>query len=176
MEIINMLKTWHFAIWHCKIQCFLSNIISSSTVVTNVKMSLSFSWDIMLSFCSRTKHGIVTWKFIYICSNLASQRIYSSMLSFTVPDINSTVTKLLSLGAELDGPIKYEIHGKVAAVRCIDGHMLGLFEPAWRTYTAMYIMKKLFQFLADGMFYFCGLKLLLTEATDWACSVWNTDE
>nr|XP_015640937.2 uncharacterized protein LOC4340193 [Oryza sativa Japonica Group] len=63
-------------------------------------------------------------------SNLASQRIYSSMLSFTVPDINSTVTKLLSLGAELDGPIKYEIHGKVAAVRCIDGHMLGLFEPA----------------------------------------------
>nr|BAX24929.1 lactoylglutathione lyase-like [Oryza punctata] len=65
-----------------------------------------------------------------IACNLASQRSYSSMLSFTVPDINSTVTKLLSLGAELDGPIKYEIHGKVAAVRCIDGHMLGLFEPA----------------------------------------------
>ncbi|KAF0901526.1 hypothetical protein E2562_003507 [Oryza meyeriana var. granulata] len=63
-------------------------------------------------------------------SNLASQRVYSSMLSFTVPDINSTVTKLLSLGAELDGPIKHEIHGKVAAVRCIDGHMLGLFEPS----------------------------------------------
>jgi hypothetical protein len=89
------------------------------------------------------------------------------MLSFTVPDINSTVSKLMSLGAELDGPIKYEIHGKVlclyvpiiplynhaheslgnilrhyisleflfvcmqvAALRCIDGHMLGLYEPA----------------------------------------------
>nr|BAX25128.1 hypothetical protein [Oryza brachyantha] len=66
----------------------------------------------------------------FLSTNLASQRVYSSMLSFTVPDINSTVTKLLSLGAELDGPIKHEITGKVAAVRCIDGHMLGLYEPA----------------------------------------------
>ncbi|KAJ9706084.1 hypothetical protein PVL29_001585 [Vitis rotundifolia] len=58
------------------------------------------------------------------------QKGYSSLLSFTVTDINSTVTKLMALGAELDGPIKYEIHGKVAAMRCIDGHMLGLYEPA----------------------------------------------
>jgi hypothetical protein len=50
---------------------------------------------------------------VHIYSYLASQRTYSSMLSFTVPDINSTVSKLMSLGAELDGPIKYEIHGKV---------------------------------------------------------------
>ncbi|XP_008238991.1 PREDICTED: uncharacterized protein LOC103337600 [Prunus mume] len=55
---------------------------------------------------------------------------YSSLLSFTVKDINQTMTKLMALGAELDGPIKYEIHGKVASVRCIDGHMLGLYEPA----------------------------------------------
>ncbi|KAJ4832348.1 hypothetical protein Tsubulata_002135 [Turnera subulata] len=58
------------------------------------------------------------------------QKGYSSSLSFTVADINTTVTKLMALGAELDGPIKYEIHGKVAAMRCIDGHMLGLYEPA----------------------------------------------
>ena len=38
---------------------------------------------------------------------------YSSLLSFTVNDINSTITKLMALGAELDGPIKYEIHRKV---------------------------------------------------------------
>ncbi|KAK9276662.1 hypothetical protein L1049_006198 [Liquidambar formosana] len=74
------------------------------------------------------------------------QKEYSSLLSFTVTDINSTVTKLMALGAELDGPVKYEIHGKptpenlkgpsdfseyyqVAAMRCIDGHMLGLYEP-----------------------------------------------
>lgn len=38
---------------------------------------------------------------------------YSSLLSFTVIDINSTVTKLMALGAELDGPIKHEIHGKI---------------------------------------------------------------
>ncbi|KAL3516753.1 hypothetical protein ACH5RR_023655 [Cinchona calisaya] len=58
------------------------------------------------------------------------QKGYSSLLSFTVTDISSTVTKLMALGAELDGPIKYEIHGKVAAMRCFDGHMLGLYEPA----------------------------------------------
>ena len=32
---------------------------------------------------------------------------------FTVNDINSTVTKLMALGAELDGPIKYEVNAKV---------------------------------------------------------------
>lgn len=37
------------------------------------------------------------------------------MLSFTVDDISSTVTKLMALGADLDGPIKYEIHGKVTS-------------------------------------------------------------
>ncbi|XP_042481122.1 uncharacterized protein LOC122061739 isoform X2 [Macadamia integrifolia] len=57
------------------------------------------------------------------------QNGHSSLLSFTVMDINSSVTKLMALGAELDGPIKYEIHGKVAALRCLDGHMLGLYEP-----------------------------------------------
>eukprot|EP00250_Pteridium_aquilinum_P009999 c19080_g1_i2 orf=168-515(+) len=54
---------------------------------------------------------------------------FSSYLSFDVTDLDSTITKLLSMGAELDGPIKHEIHGKVAAVRCLDGHMLGLYEP-----------------------------------------------
>ncbi|KAK8476722.1 hypothetical protein V6N11_072696 [Hibiscus sabdariffa] len=65
------------------------------------------------------------------CDNVMQNgHSHTSVLSFTVNDINSTVTKLMALGAELDGPIKYEIHGKVAAVRCIDGHMVGLYEPA----------------------------------------------
>ncbi|XP_010915731.1 uncharacterized protein [Elaeis guineensis] len=63
-------------------------------------------------------------------SDYLMQKGCSSMLSFTVTDINSTVTKLMTLGAELDGPIKYEIHGKVAALHCLDGHVLGLYEPA----------------------------------------------
>uniref|UniRef100_A0A0E0PTT5 VOC domain-containing protein n=1 Tax=Oryza rufipogon TaxID=4529 RepID=A0A0E0PTT5_ORYRU len=102
---------------------------------TNDSISTKFGQDGVSINCSQALLFSL-WKgsklvySVQMCSNLASQRIYSSMLSFTVPDINSTVTKLLSLGAELDGPIKYEIHGKVAAVRCIDGHMLGLFEPA----------------------------------------------
>lgn len=40
------------------------------------------------------------------------------MLSFSVGDINGTITKLMALGAELDGPIKYEIHGKVIFAIC----------------------------------------------------------
>ncbi|KNA14768.1 hypothetical protein SOVF_104660 [Spinacia oleracea] len=58
------------------------------------------------------------------------QKQYSSLLSFTVTDINITVMKLIELGAELDGPIKHEIHGKIAALRCLDGHVVGLHEPA----------------------------------------------
>lgn len=63
-------------------------------------------------------------------SDFVPQKGYSSLLSFTVTDINSTVTKLMALGAEMDGSIKFEFHGKVAAIRCPDGHMLGLYEPA----------------------------------------------
>lgn len=55
---------------------------------------------------------------------------YSPLLSFTVKDMDSTVNNLLRLGAALDGPIKYPVQGKVAALRAPDGHMLGLFEPA----------------------------------------------
>ncbi|XP_077229109.1 uncharacterized protein LOC143862002 isoform X3 [Tasmannia lanceolata] len=62
-------------------------------------------------------------------NDIVVQQGYSSLLSFTVTDLNSTVTKLMALGAELDGSVKYEIHGKVAAMRCLDGHMLGLYEP-----------------------------------------------
>jgi len=55
---------------------------------------------------------------------------YSPFLSFNVTDMDSTVQRLLMLGAQLDGPIKYPTHGKVAAMRAPDGHMLGLYEPA----------------------------------------------
>ncbi|KAH0468267.1 hypothetical protein IEQ34_003300 [Dendrobium chrysotoxum] len=82
------------------------------------------------STASPALHVLTGSEFSFVYSNIAIQNGYSSMLSFTVTDIQSTVTKLVTLGAELDGPIKYEIHGKVAAMRCIDGHMLGLYEPA----------------------------------------------
>ena len=42
--------------------------------------------------------------------------------------MDSTVARLIGLGAELDGPIKYPPHGKVAALRSPDGHMIGLYE------------------------------------------------
>ncbi|KAK3021759.1 hypothetical protein RJ639_045702 [Escallonia herrerae] len=46
-----------------------------------------------------------------VTSETVMQKGHSSLLSFTVTDIN-TVSKLMALGAELDGPFKYEIHGK----------------------------------------------------------------
>ncbi|KAJ8768593.1 hypothetical protein K2173_022713 [Erythroxylum novogranatense] len=46
---------------------------------------------------------------------------YSSMLSFMVNDINSTMTKLMSLSDELNSPLKL-------AMCCLDGHILGLYE------------------------------------------------
>mmetsp|Transcript_16932 Transcript_16932/g.30234 ORF Transcript_16932/g.30234 Transcript_16932/m.30234 type:complete len:124 (+) Transcript_16932:253-624(+) len=55
---------------------------------------------------------------------------YSPFLQFTVRDMDSTLPRLLSLGGLLDGPIKYPVEGKVAAVRAPDGHMIGLFEPS----------------------------------------------
>ena len=57
-------------------------------------------------------------------SDHVMQNGYSSLLSFTVTDINSTVTKLMALGAELDGPIKYEIHGKVMPLISIENFNL----------------------------------------------------
>jgi len=55
---------------------------------------------------------------------------YSPLLSFDVLDMDSTVAKCAQLGAHLDGPIQYPAHGKVAALRTPDGHMIGLYEPS----------------------------------------------
>jgi hypothetical protein len=55
---------------------------------------------------------------------------YSPHLHFDVADLDSTVVQLIQLGAELDGTIKHEPHGKMAALRTPDGHMIGLYEPA----------------------------------------------
>lgn len=53
---------------------------------------------------------------------------YSPFINFDVKDMDEAVPTLLQLGGQLDGPVQYEAHGKVAAVRSPDGHMVGLFE------------------------------------------------
>lgn len=55
---------------------------------------------------------------------------YSPFLAFQVPDLQAAVERLLGLGARLDGAIKYGPHGKTAALRAPDDHMLSLFESA----------------------------------------------
>lgn len=55
---------------------------------------------------------------------------YTPILNFDVEDMDLSITNALTLGASLDGPIKYPAYGKVAAIRSPDGHMIGLFEPA----------------------------------------------
>ena len=55
---------------------------------------------------------------------------YSPLLNFDIQDMDATVVNAITLGAILDGPIKYAAYGKIAALRSPDGHMIGLFEPA----------------------------------------------
>ncbi|MQL92469.1 hypothetical protein Taro_025076 [Colocasia esculenta] len=74
---------------------------------------LDFSINVCTLRWAELQSGSLKLALMQSSSNTAVQNGYSSMLSFTVTDINSTVTKLMALGAELDGPIKYEIHGKV---------------------------------------------------------------
>ncbi|KAK4752210.1 hypothetical protein SAY87_021008 [Trapa incisa] len=90
---------------------------------------LDFTVNVCTLRWAELESGALKLALLQAPSDHIVQKGYSSLLSFTVPDINSTVTKLMTLGAELDGSIKYEIHGKVAALRCVDGHMVGLYEP-----------------------------------------------
>jgi catechol 2,3-dioxygenase-like lactoylglutathione lyase family enzyme len=55
---------------------------------------------------------------------------YSPLLSFDVDDMDTAISTCAQMGAHLDGPIQYPAHGKVAAMRTPDGHMIGLYEPA----------------------------------------------
>ncbi|GAA0174276.1 hypothetical protein LIER_27703 [Lithospermum erythrorhizon] len=91
---------------------------------------LGFTINVCTLRFAELNSGPLKLALLHSPSDNVLQKGYSSLLSFTVTDINTSVTKLMSLGAELDGPIKYEIHGKVASLRCLDGHMLGLYEPA----------------------------------------------
>nr|XP_043613227.1 uncharacterized protein LOC122585182 [Erigeron canadensis] len=95
------------------------------------KQGLDFTVNVCTHRWAELESGPLKLALLHSPSNetAVAQKGYSSLLSFTVTDINSSVTKLMALGAQMDGPIKYEVHGKVAAMRGIDGHMLGLYEP-----------------------------------------------
>mmetsp|Transcript_7214 Transcript_7214/g.9372 ORF Transcript_7214/g.9372 Transcript_7214/m.9372 type:complete len:143 (+) Transcript_7214:42-470(+) len=54
---------------------------------------------------------------------------YSPLLTFSVTDMDRRVAACAQAGGHLDGPIQYPAHGKVAALRTPDGHMIGLYEP-----------------------------------------------
>jgi len=55
---------------------------------------------------------------------------YGPILCFEVEDMDTTIARCIQMGANLDGPIQYPAHGKVATIRAPDGHMVGLYEPA----------------------------------------------
>jgi catechol 2,3-dioxygenase-like lactoylglutathione lyase family enzyme len=56
---------------------------------------------------------------------------YTPWMTFTVSDLDTTITACLQQGAHLDGPIQYPAHGKIALLRAPsnDNHMIGLYEP-----------------------------------------------
>ncbi|KAI4303438.1 hypothetical protein MLD38_039069 [Melastoma candidum] len=73
--------------------------------------------DLTLNVCTlrwaELESGPLKLALMHSTSDQVTQKGYSSLLSFTVPGINHSATKLIALGAELDGPMKYEIHGRV---------------------------------------------------------------
>jgi len=58
----------------------------------------------------------------------------STLLQFIIPDMDRTVAHGLQLGAQLEGPIQYPAHGKVAVLTTPHGHLIGLYEPAMDEY------------------------------------------
>lgn len=67
---------------------------------------------------------------VYTYSESQCSTGYSPLLTFEVDDMDGMIPRLIQLGASLDGSIRYEAYGKMAAVRSPDGHMVGLYEPA----------------------------------------------
>ena len=55
---------------------------------------------------------------------------YSPLLLFQVENMDNIIAKCVQLGGNLDGPIQYPAHGKIASLRSPDGHMIGIYEPA----------------------------------------------
>ena len=55
---------------------------------------------------------------------------YSPLLQFQVENMDEVIARCVQLGGNLDGPIQYPAHGKIAALRSPDGHMIGVYEPA----------------------------------------------
>ena len=55
---------------------------------------------------------------------------YSPLLQFQVENMDDVIAKCVQLGGNLDGPIQYPAHGKIAALRSPDGHMIGIYEAA----------------------------------------------
>jgi hypothetical protein len=56
---------------------------------------------------------------------------YTPWITFTVSNLDTTITSCVQQGAYLDGPIQYPAHGKIALLRAPvnDNHMIGLYEP-----------------------------------------------
>lgn len=55
---------------------------------------------------------------------------YSPFMAFQVTELQETLQRIIPMGAEMDGPIRFVAAGKVAAIRNPDGHMMTLFEPS----------------------------------------------
>lgn len=77
-----------------------------------------------------TQLATSTIMILIFCSESQCSTGYSPFLTFDVHDLNASIPQLIQMGAVLDGGIRYETYGTVAAVRSPDGHMVGLIERA----------------------------------------------
>jgi len=53
---------------------------------------------------------------------------YTPFLSFQVTDMDERLTRMISLGAVMDGAVKFSPTSRSAVLRAPDGHMIGLVE------------------------------------------------
>ena len=114
MKVIR--HTDHWAELICPVVGGSSTIINNASSQGSTRMEASIGTNFHLS--------------IQASESEASLSVgYSPFLNFDVDDMDSTVARCVQMGASLDGPIQYPAHGKVAALRAPDGHMIGLYEP-----------------------------------------------
>ena len=109
MEIVRHTDEW------AELQCPVGQIATSSPSMSEPSSHKSNNFNLTIQACDSEAQLSIG---------------YSPFLNFDVDDMDITVARCVQFGAHLDGPIQYPAHGKVAALRAPDGHMIGLYEPS----------------------------------------------
>lgn len=105
----------------------------------NVNASVGFWCGLGLSVVSHTPDVFAELAFPSSSTTLALKHAtsestlstgYALQLVLDVQGLDAMLPAACSLGAHMDGPVKYTAYGKLASLRSPDGVIVGLFEKA----------------------------------------------